>query len=55
MRDPVGADHVPQMERKDLLHIPFPVRREKVYLNDYPFADSTKQPGPWPARPSSQR
>jgi hypothetical protein len=45
-RDPVGADHVTQMERKDALHLPFPVRREKVYLNDYPFADSTKQSKP---------
>lgn len=45
-RDGVGADHVEQMERKDVLHLPFPVRREKVYLNDYPFADSTKQSKP---------
>jgi len=45
-RDPVGADHVTQMERKDGFHLPFPVRREKVYVNDYPFADSTKQSKP---------
>lgn len=45
-RDPVGADHVTQQERKDAFHIPFPIRREKVYLNDYPFADSTKQSKP---------
>jgi hypothetical protein len=45
-RDPAGADHVEEMERKDALHIPFPVRREKVYVNDYPFADSTKQSKP---------
>lgn len=46
MRDPVGVDHVQQMERKDAFHIPFAVRREKVYLNDYPFADSTKTSKP---------
>jgi hypothetical protein len=46
MRDPAGADHVQQMERKDAFHIPFAVRREKVYLNDYPFADSTKTSKP---------
>ncbi|HEU4725117.1 MAG TPA: C25 family cysteine peptidase, partial [Candidatus Eisenbacteria bacterium] len=45
--DPVGLDHVRQMERKDRFHIPFPVTREKVYLNDYAFADSgkTSKPG----------
>jgi hypothetical protein len=45
-RDPVGADHVTQMERKDNFHIPSPVRREKVYLNDYAFADSSKTSKP---------
>ncbi|MGE5176662.1 MAG: C25 family cysteine peptidase [Hyphomicrobiales bacterium] len=45
-RDPVGADHVRQMERKDRYHIPFPVRRAKVYLNDYAFADSNKTSKP---------
>jgi hypothetical protein len=45
-RDPVGADHVTEMERKDTFHIPFPVRREKVYLNDYAFADSSKTSKP---------
>jgi hypothetical protein len=45
-RDPVGAEHVTQMERKDNFHLPFPVRREKVYLNDYAFADSTKTSKP---------
>ncbi|HLQ66698.1 MAG TPA: C25 family cysteine peptidase, partial [Candidatus Limnocylindrales bacterium] len=46
MRDPVGVEHVSQMERKDAFHIPFPIRREKVYLNDYAFADSTKTSKP---------
>jgi hypothetical protein len=45
-RDQVGADHVRQMERKDAFHIPFAVRREKVYLNDYPFADSSRTSKP---------
>ncbi len=45
--DPVGLDHVRQMERKDRFHLPFPITREKVYLNDYAFSDSfkTSKPG----------
>jgi hypothetical protein len=46
MHDPVGLEHVQEMETKDRFHIPFPVRREKVYLNDYAFADSTKKSKP---------
>ena len=46
LRDPLGNDHVDQMERKDRLHLPFPIRREKVYLNDYAFADSSKTSKP---------
>jgi hypothetical protein len=45
-RDPLGNDHVRQMERKDRLHLPFPARREKVYLNDFAFADSSKTSKP---------
>jgi len=45
-RDPLGNEHVDQMERKDRLHLPLPIRREKVYLNDYPFADSSKTSKP---------
>jgi len=45
-RDPLGNDHVDQMERKDRLHLPAPIRREKVYLNDYAFADSFKTSKP---------
>ena len=44
--DPVGLDHVRQMERKDRAHIPFPVTRSKVYLNDYAFSDSLKTSKP---------
>jgi hypothetical protein len=45
-RDALGNEHVKQMERKDRLHLPFPIRREKVYLNDYAFADSSKTSKP---------
>ncbi|HEX7077456.1 MAG TPA: C25 family cysteine peptidase [Candidatus Eisenbacteria bacterium] len=45
-RDPAGPDHVRQMERKDRLHIPYPIRRAKVYVNDYAFADSNKTSKP---------
>ena len=45
-QDPVGLDHVRQMERKDHFHIPSPATRSKVYLNDYAFADSSKQSKP---------
>ncbi|HEY6573044.1 MAG TPA: C25 family cysteine peptidase, partial [Candidatus Eisenbacteria bacterium] len=44
--DPVGLDHVRQMERKDRFHIPFPVTRDKVYVNDYAFSDSLKTSKP---------
>jgi len=44
--DLVGIDHVEEMERKDRFHIPFPVTRAKVYLNDYAFADSEKTSKP---------
>ncbi len=44
--DPLGNDHVEQMERKDWLHIPRPVERAKVYLNDFAFADTTHQSKP---------
>lgn len=44
--DPLKNDHVQQMERKDGLHIPFPVERAKVYLNDFAFADTTHQSKP---------
>ncbi len=44
--DPLGNDHVKQMERKDRLHLPYPVERSKVYLNDYAFADTTHQSKP---------
>ena len=44
--DPLGNDHVKQMERKDHLHLPYPVERSKVYLNDYAFADTLRQSKP---------
>jgi hypothetical protein len=46
-QDIVGLDHTRQMERKDRFHIPFPVTRAKVYVNDYAFSDSgkTSKPG----------
>ncbi|MEK7315539.1 MAG: C25 family cysteine peptidase, partial [Candidatus Eisenbacteria bacterium] len=44
--DPVGLDHVRQMERKDRLHLPFAVTRAKVYVNDYAFSDSLKTSKP---------
>ena len=44
--DPLGNEHVIQMERKDRLHIPYPVERAKVYLNDFAFADTTRQTKP---------
>ncbi len=45
-RDLVGLDHTRQMERKDREHLPYPTTREKVYLNDYAFADSGKTSKP---------
>ena len=44
--DPLGNQHVMQMERKDTQHIPYPIERSKVYLNDYAFADTTHQSKP---------
>jgi hypothetical protein len=44
--DPLGNDHVQQMERKERFHIPYPVERNKVYLNDFAFADTTRQTKP---------
>ena len=44
--DPLGNDHVNQMERKDRLHLPYPIERSKVYLNDYAFADTSQQSKP---------
>jgi peptidase C25-like protein/flagellar hook capping protein FlgD len=44
--DPVGNQHVRQMERKDGLHIPYPIERAKVYLNDFAFSDTTRQSKP---------
>jgi len=38
--DPLGNKHVDQMERKDRFHLPYPIERSKVYLNDYAFADT---------------
>jgi len=43
---PVGLDHVRQMERKDRFHVPVPVTRGKVYVNDYAFSDSSKTSKP---------
>ena len=44
--DPVGNQHVRQMERKDGLHLPYPIERAKVYLNDFAFSDTTRQSKP---------
>jgi len=44
--DGLGNAHVMEMERKDHLHIPFPVERSKVYLNDYAFSDTLHQSKP---------
>jgi len=44
--DPLTNQHVLQMERKDWFHIPFPIERAKVYLNDFAFADTTRQTKP---------
>ncbi|HSQ59942.1 MAG TPA: C25 family cysteine peptidase, partial [Acidobacteriota bacterium] len=45
-QDLVGLDHTRQLERKDRFHLPFPVTRAKVYVNDYAFADSSKTSKP---------
>jgi len=44
--DPVGNGHVIQMERLDGFHLPYPVERAKVYLNDFAFSDTTHQSKP---------
>ena len=44
--DPLGNEHVMQMERMDSFHLPFPIDRAKVYLNDFAFADTTRQTKP---------
>jgi len=44
--DELGNLHVIEMERKDKLHIPYPIERSKVYLNDYAFADTLQQSKP---------
>jgi hypothetical protein len=44
--DPVRNDHVIEMERKDRVHIPYPIERSKIYLNDFAFADTTHQSKP---------
>ncbi|HET9251347.1 MAG TPA: C25 family cysteine peptidase, partial [Candidatus Eisenbacteria bacterium] len=44
--DGLGNSHVAQMERKDRLHLPVPIERQKVYLNDFAFADTTRQSKP---------
>ncbi len=44
--DILRNDHVEQLERKDRFHIPPPIERAKVYLNDFAFADTTRQSKP---------
>jgi hypothetical protein len=44
--DGLGNTHVMEMERKDRFHIPYPVERSKVYLNDYAFSDTLHQAKP---------
>ena len=44
--DVLGNAHVKEMERKDRFHIPYPIERSKVYLNDYAFADTLRQSKP---------
>ncbi len=44
--DNLGNIHVIEMERKDRQHLPYPVERSKVYLNDYAFADTLRQSKP---------
>ena len=45
-RDIIGNGHVEDMERKDRQHLPYPVERTKVYLNDFAFSDTTHQSKP---------
>jgi hypothetical protein len=44
--DGLGNIHVKEMERKDRFHIPYPIERSKVYLNDYAFSDTLRQAKP---------
>ena len=44
--DGLGNSHVVQMERKDRVYLPVPIERQKIYLNDYAFADTTRQSKP---------
>jgi hypothetical protein len=44
--DGLGNQHVAQMERKDRNFLPKPVERQKIYLNDFAFADTTRQSKP---------
>ncbi|TMQ66759.1 MAG: hypothetical protein E6K79_02310 [Candidatus Eisenbacteria bacterium] len=44
--DNLTNQHVDQLERNDRFHIPFPVERAKVYLNDFAFADTLHQSKP---------
>ncbi|HMI31528.1 MAG TPA: C25 family cysteine peptidase, partial [Candidatus Limnocylindrales bacterium] len=44
--DDLGNLHVIEMERKDRFHLPYPIERSKVYLNDYPFPDTLHQSKP---------
>jgi hypothetical protein len=41
--DEIGNGHVAQMERKDRQHLPYPIERSKVYLNDYAWDDTSHQ------------
>ncbi len=44
--DDLKNAHVEQMERHDGVHLPYPIERAKVYLNDFAFADTTRQSKP---------
>jgi hypothetical protein len=44
--DILGNTHVVEMERKDHLHLAYPIERSKVYLNDYAFSDTLHQSKP---------
>ncbi|HEU5311640.1 MAG TPA: C25 family cysteine peptidase, partial [Candidatus Eisenbacteria bacterium] len=44
--DGLGNQHVEQMERKDHVYLPDPIERQKIYLNDFAFADTTRQSKP---------
>ncbi|HTK69066.1 MAG TPA: C25 family cysteine peptidase [Candidatus Eisenbacteria bacterium] len=44
--DPAENAHVRQSERLDAFHLPYPIERVKVYLNDFAYADTTHQSKP---------